>query len=87
MAAAPSEMDEELAGVTVPSFLKAGFKGRDLVDIDRKRAFVLVDHDIALAAGHGDRGDFPGEAAVVAGLLGAGGRAMANSSCASRVKP
>lgn len=26
MAAAPSEIDEELAAVTVPSFLKAGFR-------------------------------------------------------------
>ena len=47
-AAAPSEIDEELAGVTVPSFLEGRLQGRDLVDIDGERAFVLGDDDIAL---------------------------------------
>jgi hypothetical protein len=55
--------------------LESRLQSRDLFDVDRKRAFVLVDHDIALAPGNGDRGDFPGETAVVTGLLGAGGRA------------
>ena len=35
-AAAPSEMPEELAAVTVPSFLNAGFKVGNLCDIERE---------------------------------------------------
>jgi hypothetical protein len=48
MAAAPSLMLELLdAAVMVPSFLKAGFQGRDLVELDLARAFVDRDHRVA----------------------------------------
>ena len=55
-------------------FLESRFQSRDFVDIDGKRAFILVDHDITLAASNRRRRYFPGKTTIVASGLGAGGR-------------
>jgi hypothetical protein len=60
MAAAPSLMDELLAAVMVPSFLKAGLRG-DFVELDLARAFV---HEITVSPARpadGDGRDFGGK--------------------------
>ena len=50
-AAAPSEIELELAAVTVPSFLKAGFSVGILSSWALSGCSSLVDDHVALAAG------------------------------------
>ena len=86
-AAAPSEIDEELAGVTVPSFRKAGLRG-GFFDIGGEGCSSSGDGPPRRpSAGDRHRGDLPGHAAVAVGGLGAGVERMAKSSWASREKP
>jgi hypothetical protein len=86
-AAAPSEIDEELAGVTVPSLREGRLQRRDLFDVDRERAFVLVDDDVTLApltvTGAISQSKLPSLLAALERVV----EQIANSSCAWRVKP
>ena len=87
-AAAPSEIDEELAAVTVPSLLNAGFSVGNLRDVARERRFVLRDDALALAILHGDGGDLaPRSSRFSTAVSARRTDSAANSSCWSRVKP
>ena len=85
-AAAPSEIDEALAGVTVPSLRKAGFRSESCRR-SGERTFVLVDDDIALfpltVTGVISQSKLPSLLAAFERVV----RRIANSSCAARVKP
>ena len=88
IAAAPSEIDEELAAVTVPSLpLKAGFSVGTLSTFTAK-GLRRCDHDASALVGDGDRRHFPVETAVtVGGLRASSSGSRTTASCASRVKP
>ena len=62
-AAAPSEIDELVAAVIVPSLAKAGFSVGILSGLAVAGRFVGVDDGVALAALDGDRHDLVLEAA------------------------
>src|SRR5690606_10987000 len=55
-------------------FLEGGLQGGNLLGHGLGRRLVGVHHGVALAAGHGDRRDFPFEAAVFSGRAGAAQR-------------
>ena len=68
-AAAPSEIEEDEAAVTVPSLPKAGFRLAILRYVDRERRLVLFDELLALARRDLDRRDLGGEVAFLDGAL------------------
>jgi hypothetical protein len=66
-AAAPSEIDDELAAVTVPSFAESRLQVRDLRDVARKWRFVFGDDALALAILHGHCRNFGVEITLLDG--------------------
>ena len=74
MAAAPSEIDEDDAAVTVPSLPNAGFSAGIFADVDREGRLVLGDRFLALARLHRDRRDLGGEIAVASRRAAPGAR-------------
>ena len=88
-AAAPSLMDEALAAVTVPSFLKTGFRRGDLVGPGVLRPVVLGDHGLlALLALDLHRDDLGlGRAPAFCASMARRVDSTANSSCAAREMP